>query len=166
MKISGPRATKAIGAALATLGVSGWLLLGAPLVGTWEGLYTHTYKDIVGVPTYCLGETEDAKMGRTYTEEQCVMLLLAKLPRYNNEINRCIKVAIPDKVRAAAVSLAYNVGSGAFCKSTAVKRMNAGDLAGACDAMRRFNRAGGRVVQGLVNRRNDEYKLCMEGVRA
>lgn len=96
----GPKkAGAAVAAGMAAAGVSGWLFFAAPKVAVWEGFYTHTYKDIVGVPTYCLGETEDARMGRVYTEDYCVELLLKKLPRYNREINRCIgDLSISDKM--------------------------------------------------------------------
>jgi len=50
-------------------------------------------------------------------------------------------------------------------RSTALRRLNAGDISGACEALTWFDRAGGRVIRGLQNRRADEYRLCMEGVR-
>ena len=58
-------------------------------------------------------------------------------------------------------ALAYNIGPGAFCGSTLVKRLNAEDYPGACREILRWNRAGGRVVQGLVNRREAEYRQCI-----
>lgn len=64
---------------------------------------------------------------------------------------------------AAFTSLTWNIGTGGVCRSTALRRLNAGDLAAACEALTWWNRAGGRVVRGLVNRRADEYQLCMEG---
>ena len=65
---------------------------------------------------------------------------------------------------AAATSLAYNVGVAGYCKSTADRRFDAGDFKGGCEALKFWNKAGGRVVQGLVNRRAAEYRLCMVGL--
>lgn len=64
---------------------------------------------------------------------------------------------------AAMTSLTWNIGTGGMCRSTAMKRLNAGDIAGACTALTWWDKAGGRVVRGLFNRRKDEYKLCMKG---
>ncbi|MEP4038258.1 glycoside hydrolase family protein [Pseudophaeobacter sp.] len=65
---------------------------------------------------------------------------------------------------AAYVSLAYNVGIRGAGRSTATRRLNAGDIASGCQALTWWNKAGGRVVRGLVRRRTDEYRLCMLGV--
>lgn len=62
-------------------------------------------------------------------------------------------------VHIAFVSLTHNMGVGGFCKSTTAKRLYAGDLKGACDAGKWWNKAGGRTVRGLVNRRAAEHEL-------
>ena len=67
---------------------------------------------------------------------------------------------------AAYSSLSFNVGWGGVRKSTATRRLNAGDIAGGCEALTWWNKAGGRVVRGLVNRRAEEVDLCMIGVAA
>lgn len=69
----------------------------------------------------------------------------------------------------AAVLLTYNIGvgrpgGGGYCGSTAARLFNAGDLKGGCDAFLMWNRAGGKVVQGLVNRRAYERRLCLTGL--
>lgn len=64
---------------------------------------------------------------------------------------------------AAFTSLTWNIGTGGVCGSTALRRLNEGDVEAACTALTWWNRAGGRVVRGLVNRRADEYQLCMIG---
>lgn len=140
--------------------------LAVPLVSKFEGLWLVAKPDRLayGIPTVCYGETEGVKVGDTYTQKQCEDMLAKKLPRYAAEIQKCIKVPVSEKVAAAFISLAYNVGSAGVCKSTAMKRLNAGDRRGACDAFLSWNRAGGRVVQGLVNRRKTERKLCLEGI--
>lgn len=63
----------------------------------------------------------------------------------------------------AYVSLTYNIGAGAFCKSTLVKRLNAGDYAGACAEIKRWDKMGGKVLRGLTARREREYQMCVRG---
>ncbi len=67
---------------------------------------------------------------------------------------------------AAFVSLAYNIGASAFCKSTVVKRFKSGDYYGACAAIEMWNQAGGKVWPGLVVRRADERAMCERGIPA
>ncbi|MCX2721847.1 lysozyme [Roseibium salinum] len=135
------------------------------LVGAWEGLRLVAYPDIVGVPTVCFGETHGVRLGDQYTKEECDAKLLASLRRHEAGMRRCLKRpdVIPTRSYVAFVSLTYNIGVGAFCRSTARKRLDRGDLRGACDAARWFDKAGGRTSQGLVNRRSAEHKLCLEG---
>ncbi len=70
-----------------------------------------------------------------------------------------VKVPLTQNQFDALVSFAYNIGAGAFRDSTALRKINAGDLAGGAEAMKLFNKSDGQVVQGLVNRRNDEVRL-------
>jgi lysozyme len=139
----------------------------AAFVAPWEGLFTHPYRDIVGVVTWCYGETE-GRPKASYTPQECDGLLAAKLPRYYSEIAACwgpaIDAKLTDKQKIAFTSAAYNFGSAAFCRSSMLSRLRAGDMRGACDALMLYVRAGGRVVQGLVNRRRAERKLCLEGL--
>lgn len=134
------------------------------LVGGYEGLRTVAYRDVVGIPTVCFGETRSVNMGDSYTVDQCKVMLGNGLAEFAIGVDKCLTYPVPDKSYTAFVSLAYNIGTGAFCKSTVVRKANAGDIAGACNAMTVWNRAGGRVIQGLVNRRADEKRLCLEGV--
>lgn len=140
----------------------------AAFVAPWEGLYTTPYRDLVGVLTVCYGETEGVKATDRYTPVQCRDMLAKKLPRYYSEISACwgpeVEAKLTDNMRIAFTSGAYNFGSGAFCKSSMVTRLKLGDFKGACDALLLYNRAGGHVVRGLVNRRNAERKLCREGL--
>lgn len=140
----------------------------AAFVAPWEGLFTHPYRDIVGVVTWCYGETE-GKPKASYTPQECRDLLASKLPRYYSEISACwgpeVEAKLTDNMRVAFVSGAYNFGSGSFCKSSMVRELKAGDFKSACHALRLYNRAGGRVVKGLDNRRRAEEKLCLEGVK-
>ena len=131
------------------------------LVAAAEGLVTSTYPDVGGVPTYCYGETKNAEWGKTYTKEQCDEQLAARLVEFNEGVNSCVTVDLPDTRRAALVSLAYNIGVPAFCKSTVVRKLNAGDVQGGCDAMLMWNKVNGVVWRGLTNRRQKERALCL-----
>ncbi len=151
----------------AGLGVTAAGAMAIALVGGWEGLRTQAYRDVVGIPTVCFGETRGVKMGDRYTVAQCKEMLGSRLVEFETAMRRCLVAPdrIPDKPYVAMLSLSYNIGSSAFCKSTVARKANAGDLRGACDAFLAWNKAGGRVVQGLVNRRIEERKMCLEGVK-
>lgn len=139
------------------------------LIGGWEGMKTVAYPDKLadGIPTVCFGETRGVKLGDTYTPEQCRVMLGDGIHDFEKGIRACLKSpdAIPAKSYVAFLSLSYNIGVRAFCGSSVARRANAGDIKGACDAVTMWNRAGGRVVQGLVNRRADERRICLEGTR-
>ena len=141
---------------------AGWLAIAIAAVGAYEGLRLNSYPDVVNVATICYGETKNVKLGQTATKEDCDAKLAARLVEFNDGVNSCVTWNLRDNERAAAVSLAYNIGVGAFCQSTVVRRFNAGDKAGACDAFLMWNRAGGKVVQGLVNRRQKEREMCLK----
>ena len=76
----------------------------------------------------------------------------------------CVKRPMNDGQKAAFLSFAFNVGNGAFCSSTLVRKANAGDMPGACAELSRWTYAGGKQLQGLVNRRAAERKLCEQGL--
>lgn len=130
------------------------------LVGPWEGKRNDPYRDIVGVWTVCYGETR-VQM-RRYTDAECEDMLadgLGDFAGYVLERNPNLRHR-PYQL-AAATSLTYNIGPAAYRRSTVAKRFSAGDYRGACDAFLMWNRAGGRVVQGLVNRRHAERRVCL-----
>jgi lysozyme len=136
------------------------------LVGGFEGLRTYAYRDPVGIPTICYGETRGVKMGMTKTVDECKDMLGDRLIEFSSGIDRCLtnEAAIPDKTYGAFVSFAYNVGVGAFCGSTLARKANSGDLVGACNQLTRWTKAGGIELPGLVKRRNEEKALCLSGL--
>jgi lysozyme len=135
------------------------------LVGAWEGVRTVAYKDVVGIPTVCFGETRGVKMGDRYTLDECKAMLGDGLAEFEAKMRSCSPgfTRAPDKVYVAMLSAAWNIGTGAFCGSTMRRKLDAGDWRGACNELPKWNRAGGRVVKGLVNRRADEQRICLEG---
>jgi len=146
-----------------------FLIVALPLISAWEGSRNQAYLDIVGVPTICFGHTKDVQIGDYMTDVQCAALLEAEALEYREGLHGYFNPAtkahrLTPERDAAYVSLAYNVGVRGAGRSTATRRLNAGDIAGGCQALTWWNKAGGRVVRGLVRRRADEYRLCMIGL--
>lgn len=148
----------------ARMGAAGFAALMVSFVGAWEGLRLTSYPDVVGVWTACYGETKDIRPGQRFSKAECDETLIESLKTHENGMLRCLTRPLPQDVQAAFLSLTYNIGVGAFCRSTAARLANAGDLKGACEAIKRFNKAGGVVWRGLTNRRAAEHKLCLKGV--
>ena len=138
--------------------------LAVAVVGGFEGLRTVTYEDAIGIPTICYGETKNVHLGDQKTKAECDAMLLARLNEFAGRVEACVKRPMTDKVEVAFVSLAYNIGEHAFCGSSVARLYNAGESRAACDAIMRFNRAGGHVLSGLTNRRKRERALCLEGM--
>ncbi|WP_417257340.1 lysozyme [Celeribacter sp.] len=136
-----------------------------PVVSQFEGRSLKAYRDIVGVATICDGVTLGVEMGDTATNEECDTLLARELLAHASGLSACIsddvEATIPRDMSVALISWTYNVGVGASCGSTLVRKLNAGDLVGACNELPRWNRAGERVVRGLTNRRAAERDLCL-----
>ena len=140
------------------------IALAAPIIMSWEGKRNDPYYDIVKVLTVCYGHTGKDIEKRRYSDAECKAMLQADMEDHLAPITRCVPVlAYRPYEGAAALSLSYNIGVNAFCRSTAARRFNYGDFTGGCTAMTWFNKAGGKVVRGLVNRRADERRLCMMG---
>lgn len=145
---------------------AGWLALAISSVAAYEGLALATYPDVGGVPTICYGETRNVREGETRTKAECDAMLSARLVEFNDGVNSCVHVDLPDSRRAATVSLAYNIGVAAFCKSTAVRKLNAGDVTGGCNAFLMWNKVKGVTWPGLTKRRMKERDMCLQGVPA
>ena len=94
------------------------------------------------------------------TPERALVQLLKSAEKHADDIRQCIAVPLYQHEFDAYVSLAYNIGANNFCRSTLVKKLNARDYPGACTEIRRWNRAGGKVLAGLTKRREKEYRMC------
>lgn len=136
------------------------------LIAPWEGKRNDPYLDIVKVPTVCYGETRVAM--RRYSDAECTAMLQRSVTStYAAAVFRCVPRLALDQRRyqaAAAISLTYNIGATKFCRSSAARAFNAGNDAAGCRAIGVWTLAGGKRVQGLVNRRNAEIRLCMSGL--
>lgn len=135
-------------------------------VAPWEGLRRTVYRDIVGIPTVCYGHTgSSVVMGQPVrTPEECKALLTGDLQTAYAAVQRCITHPLYPEQAAAFTSLVFNAGPRAVCGSTLQREANAGRVVQACGQILRWVYAGGQKVQGLVNRRQAEYRLCMKPV--
>ena len=139
-------------------------LSAAGLVGIagYEGYSDEAYIPVSGdVPTIGYGSTTDVQMGDTITPPKALVRLMRDVGVAESAIGRCVNVPLYQHEYDAFASFAYNIGSEAFCSSTLVRKLNAGDYAGACSELKRWVYVDGRRVQGLANRREAEYRLCM-----
>lgn len=146
---------------LAASTVAAGLIIATPLVMSLEGKRNVDYLDIVGVPTACYGQTgTGVRVGTRRTDPECRTMLARSLREHAENVRSCVTVDPPATRFAALLSLEYNIGRRAFCGSTVVRRLNAGDDAGSCAHFSDWVVAGGRRQPGLVNRRARERALC------
>ena len=136
------------------------------LIKEYEGLECTAYQDAVGVWTIGYGHTDAAGApsvikGMTITEAKAEAMLARDLAQYEAAVDAAVKVSLSENERGALVSLCYNIGPNAFRRSTALLRLNAGDYNGAAEAMTWWNKAGGKVLRGLVRRREAERALFL-----
>ena len=117
------------------------------------------------VPTYGFGTTDGVKMGDKTDPVAAVKMALRDVTKFEGAIKECVKVPLSQNEYDAWVSFTYNIGSTAFCKSTAVRLLNAGQYRQACDQMLRWVYVNGNKVQGLVNRRQKEYAQCISDLQ-
>ena len=113
------------------------------------------------VPTIGFETTEGVRLGDTITPEAAIERAFRDIRKTESAIHKCVDVPLSQGEYDAFTSFAYNVGASAFCSSTLVKKLNAGDYTGACAEIKRWVYVKGRKVQGLVNRREKEFQMCM-----
>ncbi|MEL4016905.1 lysozyme [Dryocola clanedunensis] len=140
---------------------AGAIAIGGVLITDQEGIKYTPYLDPIGIPTVCAGVTgTDVVMGKTYTKAECDKLLYKHMLPAVKSVDSSVKVPLNDYQKAALYSFSYNVGVGAFKSSTLLKKLNQGDIPGACDQLRRWTYAGGKQWKGLITRRELERQLC------
>jgi len=143
--------------AIAALSLSAAALVG---IATHEGYVGQAYRDIVGVWTIGFGTTEQVKAGDKIDPVRALQRKMADVQKFEGALKQCVKVPLYQHEYDAFLSLAYNIGPGAFCGSTLVRKLNAEDYAGACAEILRWDKAGGKTVAGLTKRRQAEYRQC------
>lgn len=144
---------------VAALVVSAGVLVSIALHEDYRG---EAYTPVPGdVPTIGFGTTQGVRPGDKTTPPRALAKLLVDVNSHSASIKRCIEVPLYQHEFDAYSSLVYNIGPGAFCRSTLAKKLNAEDYAGACAEILRWDKMGGRVLRGLTKRRQDEYRQCM-----
>lgn len=134
---------------------------GLALIKKWEGCKLTAYLCPAKVWTIGYGSTgPHVKPGMKITEKQAEDLLQDDLDRFEAAVAKGAPNASQNEFDAM-VSLAFNIGTGAFGKSTLLRRFQAGNKSGAADAFLMWVNAGGKKMQGLINRRNEERKLFL-----
>lgn len=131
-----------------------------------EGERLTAYLDSVNIWTIGVGHTgfvddKPISRGMTITQKKSREILRADLKRFERAVNAGVKVQLTQYHFDALVSLAFNIGEGAFLRSTLLKKLNKGDYLGASEQFLAWKNAGGRPI--LLNRRKREKALFDEG---
>jgi lysozyme len=127
----------------------------------FEGERLQAYRDPAGIPTICRGHTRGVRMSHTATPVECEALAHADTMDALHAVNQFVTVELNSNELIAYTDFVYNVGAEKFRTSTLLRKLNAGDRAGACKELLRWVYADGRVLPGLVKRRQAEYRLCI-----
>jgi len=127
----------------------------------WEDVVLHRYRDAAGLWTIGCGHLiqpgEDFSKG--LTTEQVLDLLADDLTRFEAAVNSKVTVELTQNQYDALVSFAFNVGVGAFQKSTLLKKLNQGLYSEVPVQLMAWTKAGGKTCDGLIHRRENEINL-------
>ena len=143
--------------------IAALVLSAAGLVGIvhWEGYSSTAYIPVPGdVPTIGFGTTAGVKAGDTITPQAALTRALADVSKFEGALKQCVTVPLSQGEYDSLVSFSYNVGTAAFCGSTLVKLLNRGQYTAACAELSKWVYQGGRVLHGLVKRREAERAKC------
>jgi len=144
---------------IAALTISG---LGFISILGYEGYTSMAIQPVEGdVWTYGFGTTGGVKEGDTIEPMAAIQRAYSDVDAVQKRVKSCITAELSQGEFDAFCSLAYNIGTAAFCSSTLVKKVNGGDHAGARKELLRWVYFKGKKLNGLVNRRESEYKQCM-----
>lgn len=139
---------------------------GVDLITRWEGCKLTAYQDSVGVWTIGYGHTTAAGApkvvkGLKITQQEAIEIFTRDVVKYERAVEKVLRRTPTQAQFDAMVSLCYNIGPGNFAKSSVVRMFNSGDFAGAAHAFSMWNKAKGKVLTGLTNRRADEARHFM-----
>lgn len=137
---------------------------GLVLVKQFEGLSLKAYRDPKGIWTIGYGHTRNVKPGDVITKQRAEVLLKQDLGTAEAAVRRLVKVNLNSNQFSALVSFTFNLGGGAFGRSTLLKKLNQGDYLGAANEFPRWNKAGTKVLPGLTRRRAAERALFLRSV--
>ena len=131
------------------------------LIKKWEGFRSEPYYCSAGVLTIGWGTTNFPKNTKTISEEKATLYLERDLRAFYQAVVESVFVPINENQLSALISFTYNVGPAAFKRSTLLKRLNDREYLKAADQFLKWNKANGRVLRGLTNRRRDERRLFL-----
>ena len=135
---------------------------GIDLIKKFEGTVLKVYKDAVGKETIGIGHLIKAgEHFTTLTQQQAEDLLAKDLKQFEVGVASSVKVPLTQNQFDALVSFSFNLGLGNLNSSTLLKKLNSGDYKGTSEEFPKWNRAGGKVLQGLTNRRIAEKELFL-----
>lgn len=138
---------------------------GLELIQHFEALELKAYQDCVGVWTIGWGHTglchggASVEQGQEITRQQAEQLLIKDLAIFEQAVENMVQVEVNDNQFSALVSFAFNLGETNLRQSTLLKKLNEGDAFAASKEFKRWNKAGGKRMAGLVRRRLSERNL-------
>lgn len=160
--------------------IAAGVLAAVSVVGVWEGRSLFAYWDPIGIPTICDGWTQGVRMGDVATPDECDQKTLLGLRQAGELFERWVPAEVIERMSpktiSAFLSFIYNVGPGApgvkdgfvWLKSgrhsTMLRELQAGRVAAACAQLPSWDKAGGKVLRGLVRRRAAERAICEAGL--
>lgn len=143
---------------------------GKKLIKTFESKRLKAYQDAVGVWTIGYGHTKDVKQGMVITDEQADAFLTSDLIYFENGVNKLINelnCIVTQNQFDALISFAFNLGLGSLRKSTLTRKLyvmqqnDKASVIAVANEFPRWNKAGGKVLAGLVRRRAAERDLFL-----
>lgn len=135
---------------------------GINLIKQFEGCKLIAYKCPAGVWTIGYGHTKGVVRGQKISPERAEKFLKEDIEQFEKGVNRHVSVPLNQNQFDALVSFTYNCGLGALQRSTLLKKLNAGDYAGAANEFPKWNKSNGKVLNGLVRRRAAERALFVK----
>jgi len=135
---------------------------GLELIKKFEGCETTAYQDSVGVWTIGFGHTKGVEEGQTCSIEDAESMLADEMDEYEGYINNMVKVELQQHEFDALVAWVYNLGPTNLGESTMLKVLNGGQFDRVPDEMNRWTRAGGKILEGLVRRRQAESLMFQD----
>ncbi|WP_074381573.1 lysozyme [Bartonella doshiae] len=141
---------------------------GLALIKQWEGLRLKAYQDSAAIWTIGYGHTSKAGKPVVHkemniTEKEAEELLRQDLQQFENAVEQAVTVSLTNEQFAALVSFCYNIGTKAFCNSNLLKKLNTGNYEAVPSELQKWNKVGGKPLQGLANRRAAEAGLWAKG---
>jgi len=135
---------------------------GLSLIKKFEGCELNSYKCAAGVPTIGYGSTHGIEMGMSISRARAEELLLEDIAKFEDHVNNNVKVPLNQNQFDAMVSWTFNLGGGNLKSSTLLKVLNGSDYTDVPNQIKRWNKANGKVLEGLIRRREAEA-LLFEG---